>query len=96
METVEQRKPLAEAAPQPVPWVQVHNLPDYVYFDHRAHVAAGVACQSCHGPVESMERVSQFSSLSMGWCVNCHRETTANGVNGQAVHASTDCAICHY
>ncbi|MCA9078265.1 MAG: hypothetical protein KDA93_24770 [Planctomycetaceae bacterium] len=79
-----------------IPWVRVHNLPDYVYFDHRAHVAAGVTCQKCHGPVESMERVRQFESLSMGWCVNCHREATEEGINGQAVNASIDCAVCHY
>ena len=76
--------------------MRVHNLPDYVYFDHRAHVAAGVTCQKCHGPVESMERVRQFESLSMGWCVNCHREATENGIDGKTVHASTDCAACHY
>ena len=79
-----------------IPWVRVHNLPDYVYFDHRAHIAAGVTCQKCHGPVESMERVRQFESLSMGWCVNCHRESTEDGINGQSVNASTDCAVCHY
>ena len=56
-----------------IPWVRVHNLPDFVYFDHRAHVNAGVTCQHCHGSVESMQTVEQFSTLSMGWCVNCHR-----------------------
>lgn len=86
----------AEAKPESIPWVRVHNLPDYVYFDHRAHVAAGVSCQKCHGPVESMERMRQFETLSMGWCVNCHRDTTENGIEGRAVHASTDCAVCHY
>ena len=79
-----------------IPWVRVHNLPDYVYFDHRAHVAAGVTCQKCHGPVESMERVRQVESLSMGWCVNCHRTSTAEGVHGRAVNASTNCSVCHY
>jgi len=89
-------QPRDGATPTSIPWVRVHNLPDYVYFDHRAHVAAGVTCQRCHGPVESMERVRQFESLSMGWCVNCHREANENGINGQAVHASIDCAVCHY
>ena len=89
-------EPRADAVPQSIPWVRVHNLPDYVYFDHRAHVGAGVTCQRCHGPVESMERVQQFESLSMGWCVNCHRETTQDGIDGRAVHASSDCAVCHY
>ena len=81
---------------QPVPWVRVHNLPDFAYFDHRAHVNSGVACQKCHGPVETMERVRQVESLSMGWCVNCHRDVNATGVNGKKVHASLDCAACHY
>ncbi|MFO0903236.1 MAG: cytochrome c3 family protein [Pirellulales bacterium] len=79
-----------------IPWVKVHNLPDYVKFDHRAHVAAGVSCQKCHGPVESMERIRQAESLSMGWCVNCHRESTAQGINGRAVNASLNCSTCHY
>ncbi len=92
----EELQPRADAEPTSIPWIRVHNLPDYVYFDHRAHVTAGVTCQHCHGPVESMERVRQVESLSMGWCVKCHRETTENGVNGQPVHASTDCAVCHY
>ena len=90
------QQPLDESDAESIPWVQVHNLPDYVYFDHSAHVAVGVTCQKCHGPVESMERVRQFESLSMGWCVNCHRDATANGVNGRAVHASIDCVVCHY
>lgn len=79
-----------------IPWVRVHNLPDYVYFDHSAHVAVGVSCQKCHGPVESMERVRQVESLSMGWCVECHRESTENGIDGRAVKASLDCTTCHY
>jgi len=89
-------QPLPKADVASIAWVRVHNLPDYVYFDHRAHVAAGVTCQRCHGPVESMERVRQVESLSMGWCVNCHREATRDGVGGQAIHASTSCAVCHY
>jgi hypothetical protein len=90
------QKPEANDAAKSIPWVQVHNLPDYVYFDHSAHVAAGVSCQKCHGPVESMERVRQVETLSMGWCVNCHRDATKHGIDGQAVHASTNCATCHY
>jgi len=91
-----QLKPIEGADQKSIDWVRVHNLPDYVYFDHRAHVAVGVACQKCHGPVESMERVRQQESLSMGWCVNCHREANKNGINGKPVHAATDCAVCHY
>ncbi len=82
--------------PYSIPWVRVHNLPDYVYFDHRAHVTARVECQHCHGPVESMKRVRQFNSLSMGWCVNCHRQTRADGVAGKTVYPSLDCSACHY
>jgi hypothetical protein len=81
---------------KPIPWVRVHNLPDFACFDHRAHVNAGVACQKCHGAVEAMERVRQVESLSMGWCVNCHRDANAHGVGGKKVNASLDCAACHY
>lgn len=77
-------------------WIRVHNLPDYVSFNHQAHVAAGVSCQHCHGAVESMERVRQHSDLSMGWCVNCHRESNENGIHGQPVRASLNCTTCHH
>lgn len=61
---------------KPVKWVRIHNLPDHVYFNHSQHVVAGkVACQTCHGPVETMRELYQFAPLSMGWCVNCHRQT---------------------
>ena len=60
----------------PINWVRIHNLPDHVYFNHAQHVTAGgVECQTCHGPVEEMEVLAQYAPLSMGWCVNCHRET---------------------
>jgi predicted CXXCH cytochrome family protein len=60
----------------PVKWVKIHNLPDHVYFNHSQHVAVGkVQCQQCHGPIQEMDEVYQFSSLSMGWCINCHRQT---------------------
>jgi len=81
---------------RPVAWVRVHSLPDFVYFDHRAHVGAGVACQQCHGPVETMERVRQVSDLSMGWCVNCHRDANQTGIAGKRVNASIDCSTCHF
>lgn len=89
-------QPNAGATAESIRWVRVHNLPDHVHFDHRAHVAAGVTCQKCHGPVESMQRMEQFESLTMGWCVNCHQESTKTGINGKAVDAKTDCAVCHY
>ncbi|GGD33854.1 c-type cytochrome [Flavobacterium orientale] len=61
---------------QPVKWVRIHNLPDLVYFNHAQHVTvAGIECQTCHGPVEEMEIMKQHSPLTMGWCINCHRET---------------------
>ncbi|RSC95283.1 c-type cytochrome [Tenacibaculum singaporense] len=61
---------------KPVKWVRVHNLPDFAYFNHSQHVTVGgVACQKCHGPVEEMEEVYQYSPLTMGWCIDCHKET---------------------
>lgn len=60
----------------PIEWVRIHNLPDHAYFNHAQHVAVGkVACQTCHGKVEEMEVVQQAMPLSMGWCINCHRQT---------------------
>ena len=60
----------------PIEWIRIHNLPDHVYFNHAQHVAVGkLECQNCHGTVEEMEVMSQHSPLSMGWCINCHRET---------------------
>jgi cytochrome c2 len=60
----------------PIPWVRIHNLPDHVYFSHKQHVTVGkLECQECHGKVEEMEVVYQHSPLSMGWCINCHRQT---------------------
>jgi len=56
-----------------IPWVRIHNLPEHVQFPHSSHVRVGLECQTCHGPVEEMEKVYQFSSLQMGWCVDCHR-----------------------
>ena len=93
--------------PAPVAWKRVHNLPDFVYFDHRPHVNAGVACGACHGPVETMDRVRQYSALTMGWCVDCHRRSRvyappdssdigslANGI--KPAHVAVDCSRCHY
>jgi mono/diheme cytochrome c family protein len=61
---------------KPVKWVRIHNLPDFVYFNHAQHVqVGGVECKTCHGPVEEMEVMYQHSSLTMGWCINCHRES---------------------
>jgi len=61
---------------KPVKWVRIHNLPDFAYFNHSQHVTvAGIECQKCHGPVETYEIQKQFAPLTMGWCINCHRET---------------------
>ncbi|MBX3256798.1 MAG: c-type cytochrome [Chitinophagaceae bacterium] len=61
---------------KPIEWVRIHNLPDHVYFNHSQHVVVGQQqCQTCHGSITEMDEVKQFSDLSMGWCVNCHRET---------------------
>ncbi|MCA9617753.1 MAG: cytochrome c3 family protein [Myxococcales bacterium] len=64
------------ATGKPVPWKKVHDLPDYAYFDHSAHVLAGVGCVSCHGRIDQMEVVHQDEPLSMGWCLDCHRDPT--------------------
>lgn len=64
---------------QPIEWVRIHNLPDLAYFNHSQHVAVGgLECQTCHGPIEEMEVVYQHSSLTMGWCIDCHRQTDIN------------------
>ena len=57
---------------KPIPWVRIHKVPEYVHFPHVRHVNAGVTCQTCHGQVQDMTKVYQYSSLNMGWCVNCH------------------------
>ena len=90
--------------PKPIEWVRVHNLADFVYFDHRPHVARGLSCQQCHGPVQSMDRMRQDSDLSMGWCLDCHRsqpgqritEALSGSTLDPEVHVSTDCASCHF
>jgi len=64
---------------KPIEWIRIHNLPDHVYFNHAQHVTAGKQeCQTCHGPIEEMEKVYQYSTLGMGWCINCHRNTSVD------------------
>jgi hypothetical protein len=89
-------EPDQKKKPTAIAWVKVHNLPSFTCFDHRSHVHAGLACQRCHGPVETMERVRQVEDLSMGWCVNCHRESGRTGVAAKKVQPSTDCVTCHH
>lgn len=62
----------------PIEWVRVHDLPDYVYFNHSAHAAHGVGCVSCHGRIDKKERVSQVNTLRMSWCLDCHRNPEKN------------------
>ena len=69
-----------------IPWVRVHKIPGFVHFPHKRHVQAGVACQSCHGPVQAMAVVAQVAPLTMGWCVECHA----------ARRAPLDCVVCHH
>lgn len=71
---------------QPVPWIRIHKVPDYVNFPHMRHVNAGVTCQTCHGQIQSMAQVYQAQSLNMGWCVKCHVERKVR----------YDCSVCHY
>jgi len=68
----------AYASGMPIEWVRVHDLPDYAYFDHSAHVTRGVGCVSCHGRVDTMDVVAQDQPLSMGWCLDCHRNPEPN------------------
>ncbi|MCC5929827.1 MAG: c-type cytochrome [Cyclobacteriaceae bacterium] len=66
---------------KPIEWIRVHNLPDLSYFNHAQHVAVGeIECQTCHGPIEEMEIVKQHSNLTMGWCIDCHRQTDVNSM----------------
>jgi len=92
----EKRERDPQKQPRPIAWTKIHSVPDYVYFDHRAHVNKGISCQQCHGPVETMDRVRQQADLTMGWCVNCHRQNSP-GFNGAGkVNPLADCATCHY
>ena len=92
----ENREPDPNKKPKNIEWVKIHNLPDFVYFDHRPHVNAGLECQKCHGNIETMVEVKQVESLAMGWCVNCHRRSKEIGVAGKPVDPKTDCTTCHY
>jgi hypothetical protein len=70
---------------KPIEWTRVHKLPEFVYFEHQPHIAHGFACQTCHGPVETMMQLYQWRRLNMGDCLLCHRD------NG----GPTDCFTCH-
>jgi len=80
----------------PIKWVKVHDLADFVYFDHSRHLASGLECQECHGPVERMVHMRREYSLKMGWCLDCHRKTPPAGFqDGRETWASTNCSTCH-
>lgn len=90
---------------EPIAWTKVHMLPDHVKFNHAAHINAGKDCQTCHGPIETMEKVYQYSSLSMGWCVNCHRGDYDESISEEELNemkenghtqAPINCSTCHY
>jgi hypothetical protein len=107
-------KKLAEyaAKQQPIPWTRVYKMPEFTYFPHKAHVQAPVACQTCHGPVETMTTVAVASTgptivndllnlaglkpaappLTMGWCIECHRQENAT----RGMRAPVDCVTCHH
>ena len=90
---------------KPIEWVRVHELPDYVYFPHKRHVAKGVSCETCHGNVKEMARIEQKGALTMGWCMECHRgQTTPRNVlatvyphakNPKGPVAPVNCSTCH-
>ena len=73
-------KPVRESreSGKPVEWVHIHKLPDHAYFDHSAHLDAGVGCVTCHGRVDQMDVVKADQPLSMGWCLECHRDPKPN------------------
>ncbi len=97
-----QKVAAALAENRPIEWVRVHRLPDHATFDHSIHVAADLTCQTCHGPVETMGRVEQWAPLTMGWCLDCHRQ--GGGIETASVAARpagrgnelTDCSSCHH
>ena len=107
-QTVEIQKLKESVAQQrPIAWVKVHNLPDFVYFNHSQHVVSGVTCERCHGGVATMDRVQQVSPLTMGWCLDCHRaeahvptssfgRVASNLMRRPKPFAGEDCTSCHY
>ncbi len=84
------------ASGEAVLWKRIHRLPDFVFFDHRPHVAAGLICQTCHGEIEGMDVVAQRMSLRMGNCLGCHRDPKAALPPGSPIRqAPQDCWACH-
>jgi hypothetical protein len=82
---------------KPVEWVRIHRLPAFVQFNHSRHVNAQVKCQTCHGPVETLDPMRQFRSLNMGQCLDCHRKSAIALPHPEVARdALTDCGTCHY
>lgn len=79
----------------PIAWRRVHALPDHVYFHHGVHTHAGVTCTQCHGDVGGMARVYRVAPLTMGWCLDCHRDPPGPRHEGRRVTAITTCSACH-
>ena len=94
--TSEKLKPLVAAVEnnEPLQWVPVAMVPDFVHFNHRPHIAAGVNCEDCHGDVSKMEVYENPQVLNMGWCLNCHVEKA--GDDHELLVRLTDCGTCHY
>ena len=70
-----------------IEWIKIHDMPDFVVFNHKRHILKGVECKECHGPVETMDTVRQIQKLEMGFCISCHRQ--------EKYKAPTDCYTCH-
>ncbi len=78
---------------QPIPWVPVFIQPDFVYFNHRPHIAAGLNCETCHGEVSRMAIPHRIPRQNMGWCLDCHRQQA--GDDHEKLTRLLDCATCH-
>jgi hypothetical protein len=76
-------------------WKRVHDVPDHVYFHHGVHARAGVGCERCHGLVETMARVERVVDLTMGWCLDCHRNPPGPANYGRSITPLTTCSACH-
>jgi hypothetical protein len=79
---------------EPIPWVPVAQVPDFVHFTHRPHIAAGLNCETCHGDMRQVEIAENPQVLNMGWCLNCHKTRTTNDPEKRT--KLTDCGTCHY
>jgi len=77
-----------------IPWVPVFIVPDYVHYNHRPHIAAGLNCEECHGEIGNMTVAEPQQELNMGWCLDCHIETAGN--DEEALTKLVDCTTCHY